>query len=132
MQFGFRIPLLEFHGAAEWWRHTLAVVVGAGIARRWRRAIASQIPLRKHSSDRDRISSSRVVQKACSELGATLAALGADRRGLLQSEAEARLALVGANEIARDRPPAWYWQLLACLKNPFIGVLVLLAVVSFA
>ncbi|MGL1507642.1 cation-transporting P-type ATPase, partial [Vibrio parahaemolyticus] len=38
----------------------------------------------------------------------------------------------GANEVARDRPPAWYWQLLACFKNPFIAVLLMLAIVSYA
>jgi P-type Mg2+ transporter len=131
MQFGFRLPLWEFHGTAErWWNRFSGV--GDGIAGRWRLAVASQISLRQHGNDRDRISSRRIVREACSDLSATLIALGADRRGLTQSEAEARLALFGANEIARDRPPAWYWQLLACFKNPFIGVLLLLAVVSYA
>ena len=63
---------------------------------------------------------------------AAWAALGADARGLIQSDAQARLEISGPNEVARERPPAWYRQLIACFNNPFIGVLVLLALVSLA
>ena len=51
--------------------------------------------------------------------------------GLAPAEATNRLALFGPNEIAHERPPAWYIQLLAGFKNPFIAVLLTLAVVSF-
>lgn len=73
-----------------------------------------------------------VVQEAHRNLDGAFVALAANRDGLLQADAEARLQSSGANEVARDRPPAWYWQLLACFKNPFIAVLLMLAIVSYA
>ena len=51
--------------------------------------------------------------------------------GLPKTEVYDRLALFGPNEIAHERPPAWYVQLLSGFKNPFIAVLLILAVVSF-
>ena len=51
--------------------------------------------------------------------------------GLPKTEVDDRLALFGPNEIAHERPPAWYIQLLSGFKNPFIAVLLVLAVVSF-
>ena len=51
--------------------------------------------------------------------------------GLAPAEAMNRLALFGPNEIAHEQPPVWYIQLLPSFKNPFIIVLLTLAVVSF-
>lgn len=63
-------------------------------------------------------------------LEAILAALGTSRAGLTEAEAEARLAEIGPNEVAHERPPIWYVQLLAGFANPFILILVLLTAVS--
>src|SRR6266487_4473614 len=63
-------------------------------------------------------------------LEAILAALGTRRAGLTEAEAEARLAEIGPNEVAHERPPIWYVQLLAGFANPFILILVLLTAVS--
>jgi Mg2+-importing ATPase len=50
--------------------------------------------------------------------------------GLSSEEAEARRSRYGPNEVAQERGPAWYVQLGRSFINPFIGVLVALAVVS--
>lgn len=50
--------------------------------------------------------------------------------GLTPAEAADRLALFGPNEVGHAQPPAWYVQLLAGFKNPFIVVLLALALVS--
>jgi P-type Mg2+ transporter len=126
MHFRFGFPLWGFQGTAARLGCQLLKALGT-IARLFHLPMGSP-----HRSDREHVSPTRIVHIACSEHEVTLVGLGSDRRGLLQSDAEARLAAIGSNEIARDRPPAWYWQLLSCLKNPFIGVLVLLAVVSYA
>ena len=60
-----------------------------------------------------------------------LARFDTTAEGLPMTEVEDRLALFGPNEIAHERPPAWYVQLLGGFKNPFILVLLTLAVVSF-
>lgn len=51
--------------------------------------------------------------------------------GLSENEAMDRLVTEGENEVAHEKaPPAWK-QLLTSFKNPFIFVLIVLAVVSF-
>lgn len=51
--------------------------------------------------------------------------------GLSENEALDRLVIEGENEVAHEKaPPAWK-QLLTSFKNPFIFVLMILAIVSF-
>lgn len=50
--------------------------------------------------------------------------------GLDSIEVEHKLEKLGANEVAHDKAPAWYIQLLQAFVDPFIGVLILIAVVS--
>ncbi len=50
--------------------------------------------------------------------------------GLDVDAVESKLEKYGANEVAHDKAPAWYVQLLQAFVDPFIGVLILIAVVS--
>ena len=72
-----------------------------------------------------------LLEAACLPLAELLARYDATAAGLPPAEAADRLALFGPNEVGHERPPAWYVQLLAGFKNPFIVVLLALAVVSF-
>ncbi len=51
--------------------------------------------------------------------------------GLSPEIAEERLKQYGKNEIAQEKPLAWYWMLLNNFKNPFILVLLILGIVSY-
>jgi Mg2+-importing ATPase len=75
--------------------------------------------------------STTAVREACNDLAATLANVGGSREGLIESDAVERLDEVGPNEIAREKPPHWFFQLLACFKNPFIIVLAVLAIIQY-
>src|SRR5262249_28452296 len=75
--------------------------------------------------------STTAVREACNDLAATLANVGASAEGLVESDAVERLEEVGPNEIAREKPPHWLFQLLACFKNPFIIVLAVLAIIQY-
>lgn len=50
--------------------------------------------------------------------------------GLDADAVESKFEKFGANEVAHDKAPAWYAQLLQAFIDPFIGVLILIAVVS--
>jgi Mg2+-importing ATPase len=50
--------------------------------------------------------------------------------GLADIAVTLRRSHVGPNVIAQERPPRWYQQLAHAFLNPFIGVLVILAVIS--
>jgi len=57
--------------------------------------------------------------------------LDTDHEGLNENAAEERLEKYGLNEIASKKAPAWYIQYLQAFINPFIGVLIIIAMVSF-
>src|SRR5689334_3058964 len=57
--------------------------------------------------------------------------LHSDTQGLTEEEAEERLDLYGLNEMTHDRPSSWTILLLKNFKNPFIALLVVLAMISY-
>ncbi|MEI7036752.1 magnesium-translocating P-type ATPase [Fulvimonas yonginensis] len=61
-----------------------------------------------------------------------LATLDTTLAGLDATQIAARLHRDGANEVSHEKPPHWSRQLLRACKNPFITVLVLLAIVQLA
>ncbi|MEU5438957.1 HAD-IC family P-type ATPase [Streptomyces sp. NPDC020719] len=61
-----------------------------------------------------------------------LRALDSGPRGLLDSEADARLALHGENVLPTRRPPSWPLRFVRSLRDPFTAVLASLALVSAA
>ncbi|MFF2861049.1 magnesium-translocating P-type ATPase [Streptomyces rubiginosohelvolus] len=60
----------------------------------------------------------------------TLRALGSGPRGLLEAEAEIRLARAGGNVLPARRPVPWSRRFLRSLRDPFTSVLLCLGLVS--
>src|ERR1700730_14285239 len=83
------------------------------------------------SSKREKVLSARAAKEAACNLDETLANLGCSRDGLVELDAIERLAKDGPNEVAHEKPPHWLVQLLICFKNPFIIVLVTLAIIQY-
>lgn len=50
--------------------------------------------------------------------------------GLSTHEVKRRLEIFGSNEIVHEKIAPWYIELLKAFINPFIGILIFLAVVS--
>lgn len=71
-----------------------------------------------------------IAREAGQPVDVTLANLRSDRDGLTHTEAAARLALYGPNEVAHEKAPPALIQLLMAFNNPFIYVLLVLALVS--
>src|SRR5690348_7283733 len=61
-----------------------------------------------------------------------LARLETGTAGLDAEQIAERLHRDGANEVSHEKPPHWSRQLLRACRNPFIAVLVLLAIVQLA
>ncbi len=74
--------------------------------------------------------SERLIDAAQGETADALELLQTNAAGLTEEEVERRREFYGPNEIARDKPPAWYIQLGEAFLNPFIGVLAVLIVAS--
>ena len=57
--------------------------------------------------------------------------LQSNSNGLSESEVIAKRKISGVNEIAHEKAPSWYLQLFEAFLNPFIAVLIILAIISF-
>ncbi|HEU0277054.1 MAG TPA: magnesium-translocating P-type ATPase [Rhodanobacteraceae bacterium] len=71
-----------------------------------------------------------VAATAWTDEAGLLTALETSHAGLDEAQIEERLDRDGTNEAAHEKPPHWSLQLLRTFKNPFIIVLLILAVVQ--
>lgn len=75
--------------------------------------------------------SRRVIEEAGKSVEQVLWTLNSSKQGLVEDDAAARLKKFGKNEVSQEKPPTWYGQLLQSFNNPFVYILVGLAVVSY-
>jgi Mg2+-importing ATPase len=59
------------------------------------------------------------------------AMLDSSQDGLSAMQAKERLGRFGLNEVHHEKAPAWIKQLIQAFINPFIGILLIIAVISF-
>ena len=57
--------------------------------------------------------------------------VNSSEQGLTEAEALNRLDIYGKNETAHEKAPSWFGQLIQAFINPFVGILILLAVAAF-
>jgi Mg2+-importing ATPase len=72
-----------------------------------------------------------IVEAATRSPEDVLTRLCSTPEGINRIEAISRRGRVGANEVASERPPRWYIQLLHAFHSPFTYLLLTLAVISF-
>lgn len=73
----------------------------------------------------------KAVEEAKNSLQQTLDKFQANLSGLTINQAKMRIDSYGKNEVAREHVPSAFMQLLMAFNNPFIFVLLVLALVSF-
>lgn len=73
----------------------------------------------------------KALLEAKNSLEGTLANLQSNLAGLTNADAKSRIDQFGKNEVAREYVPSAFVQLLMAFNNPFIFVLLVLAIVSF-
>ncbi|SNZ13133.1 magnesium-translocating P-type ATPase [Hydrogenobacter hydrogenophilus] len=73
----------------------------------------------------------RLVEFAKKDIKELFYSLDSSEEGLSTHEAKRRLEIFGSNEIVHEKPAPWYIELLKAFINPFIGILVFLAMVSY-
>lgn len=75
--------------------------------------------------------SSDLVRLAKVPISEVFQELNTSEKGLEQREAHRRLIKLGPNEIAHEKPPAWYSLLFLNFQNPFVVLLLVIGIVSF-
>lgn len=82
----------------------------------------------------DRAKSAKIMEnlffRSEQNIDEVLEELETSREGLLEEEAEDRFELYGLNEVAGEKPDPWYRLLFHAFLDPFILVLIALAVIS--
>ncbi|ADO45074.1 magnesium-translocating P-type ATPase [Hydrogenobacter thermophilus TK-6] len=73
----------------------------------------------------------KLAEFAKKDIAEVLTILESSIDGITNQEAKRRLEIFGANEIVHEKPPPWYVELLKAFVNPFIGILIFLAVASY-
>ncbi len=90
----------------------------------------TQINERTRRRDKDAVTYA-IEEEATNSIAQTLANLKCNRNGLTQDDADERLEQFGANQVAHDKAPHAFIQLIKAFNNPFIFVLMVLAAISF-
>lgn len=74
--------------------------------------------------------STRLVEASIHDAGHILGELNTSTSGLTNEEVKKRQEHYGKNEVAHEKQPAWYTQLLHAFITPFNGILVFISLVS--
>src|SRR5271154_5402719 len=69
---------------------------------------------------------------ATQETAEVLQRLNTSSSGLSQTEAEARLAQYGPNEVAQEKQHGWLLRLWVAVRNPLVILLAVIATITFA
>ncbi|MFM2377478.1 MAG: magnesium-translocating P-type ATPase [Cyanobacteriota bacterium] len=76
------------------------------------------------------LSSTKLIQLAQGNIETVLEILNTSSEGLSELQSNLRLSKIGLNEIAHEKPPQWYVQLLKTFQNPLAILLIILAVIA--
>ncbi len=72
-----------------------------------------------------------LIEASSGEAEAVLDSIKSSEHGLTEDEVNRRFEIYGKNETAHEKAPSWFRQLIQAFINPFVGILILLAVASF-
>jgi Mg2+-importing ATPase len=78
----------------------------------------------------DTVAAERLRAAAKANKAALFSLMESRETGLTGDEVAEKQKVSGTNEVAHEKAPAWYVQLLQAFLNPFIGVLIVIALVS--
>ena len=93
--------------------------------------IKSKLPFTPNSGGIDDVAANKLRHAGLSDTNAFFEMFGSDPEGLTPEQVEDKLLSEGLNEVDHEKAPSWLKQLFEAFVNPFIGVLLIIAAVSF-
>ncbi|NIG55093.1 magnesium-translocating P-type ATPase [Chitinophaga sp. Cy-1792] len=72
----------------------------------------------------------RLIKAGSHTIEGCLDMMDASAEGLSAEQAALHLRTYGPNEVQHEKAPAWFNQLIAAFINPFIGILLIIAIIS--
>ena len=82
------------------------------------------------STEFNTASALKIKEVAAQDKATFLSILKSHELGLSPAEVKDRFNTYGLNEVAHEKAPKWYVQFFEAFLNPFIGVLIVLAIIS--
>jgi Mg2+-importing ATPase len=84
----------------------------------------------KNGHDFDHEAATKLRNASRTDKNYFFAMLDTQETGLSDAQVHEKQQQFGPNEVAHEKAPAWYIQLLQAFINPFIGILIVIAIVS--
>jgi len=78
----------------------------------------------------DEAAATKLRSAARADKNYVFAMLDTEETGLTTTQVQEKQQYFGPNEVVHEKAPAWYIQLLQAFINPFIGILIVIAIVS--
>ncbi len=93
--------------------------------------IKNKFPFTPTTNGIDEAASSKLKEASCNDSDIFLPMFLSSADGLSGDQIEEKLTLFGLNEVHHEKAPSWLTQLIHAFINPFIGILLIIAVISF-
>jgi len=93
--------------------------------------IKSKLPFTPTSGGLDDVAARKLREAGRSDTSTFFEMFESAPEGLTEDQVEEKLAAGGLNEVHHEKAPSWLKQLFEAFVNPFIGVLLIIAAVSF-
>lgn len=78
----------------------------------------------------DDVAATKLKIASRSDKNSCFAMFDSSNEGLSDAQVEVKLKIFGFNEVNHEKAPLWYMQLIRAFFNPFIGILIIIAVIS--
>ena len=93
--------------------------------------IKSKLPFTPNTNGIDEVASNKLRNASKNDTESFLTLFETCLEGLSYDQVEEKAIEFGLNEVHHEKAPSWYSQLAAAFINPFIGILIIIAVISF-
>ena len=93
--------------------------------------IKSKLPFAPNGGGLEEVAASKLREAGRSDTNDFFEMFESAPEGLTEDQVEEKLAAGGLNEVHHEKAPSWLKQLFEAFVNPFIGVLLIIAAVSF-
>ena len=93
--------------------------------------IKNRIPFSTNGNGMNEGAVTKLKNASRSESNFFFAIFDANANGLSPTQVEEKLKQFGFNEVHHEKAPSWVKQLVQAFINPFIGILIIIAIISF-
>ena len=93
--------------------------------------IKNRMPFSINSNGMDEVAVTKLKNASRSESNSFFVMFDANANGLSHTQVDEKLKQFGFNEVHREKAPSWIKQLADAFINPFIGILIIITIISF-